>query len=153
MAALLRRHDLGPLAGYADRLAGLEPQELRGFLNGSIDALLRLPGPRYVVVDYKTNRLGADPLTAWHYRPEAMAEEMLRAHYPLQALLYAVAVHRYLRWRQPGYDPATHLGGVLYLFVRGMCGPQSPSGAGVLEWHPPPGLVPELSDLLAGGDP
>ena len=31
---------------------------------------------------------------------------MLRAHYPLQALLYAVALHRYLRWRQPGYDPA-----------------------------------------------
>ena len=100
------RHDLGPLAGYPERLAGLEPQQLRGFLTGSIDALLRLPGPRYVVVDYKTNRLGPDPLTAWHYRPEAMAEEMLRAHYPLQALLYAVAVHRYLRWRQPGYDPA-----------------------------------------------
>jgi len=150
VARLLRRHDLGPLAGYPDRLAGLEPQELRGFLTGSIDALLRLPGPRYVVVDYKTNRLGPDPLTAWHYRPEAVAEEMLRAHYPLQALLYAVAVHRYLRWRQPGYDPAAHLGGVLYLFVRGMCGPDSPPGAGVLEWHPPAALVAELSDLLAG---
>ena len=69
--------------------------------------VLRLPGPRYVVVDYKTNRLGPEPLTAWHYRPEAMAEAMLRAHYPLQALLYAVALHRFLRWRQPGYDPAT----------------------------------------------
>ena len=150
VARLLRRHDLGPLAGYPDRLAQLEPQALRGFLTGSIDALLRLPGPVYVVVDYKTNRLGPDPLTAWHYRPEAMAEEMLRAHYPLQALLYAVAVHRYLRWRQPGYDPDRHLGGVLYLFVRGMCGPDSPPGAGVLEWHPPAGLVTELSDLLAG---
>ena len=150
VAALLGRYDLGPLAGYAERLAGLEPQQLRGFLTGSIDALLRLPGPRYVVVDYKTNRLGPDPLTAWHYRPEAMAEEMLRAHYPLQALLYAVAVHRYLRWRQPGYDPTRHLGGVLYLFVRGMCGADSPPGAGVLEWHPPAALVAELSDLLAG---
>ena len=149
---LLRRHDLGPLAGYPDRLAVLEPQHLRGFLTGSVDALLRLPGPRYVVVDYKTNRLGPDPLTAWHYRPAAMAQEMLRAHYPLQALLYEVAVHRYLRWRQPGYDPDRHLGGVLYLFVRGMCGPQSPDGAGVLEWRPPAALVIELSDLLAGGD-
>ena len=36
---------------------------------------------------------------------------MLRAHYVLQALLYSVALHRYLRWRQPGYDPARHLGG------------------------------------------
>ena len=48
---------------------------------------------------------------------------MVEAHYPLQALLYNVALHRYLRWRQPGYDPAAQLGGVLYLFLRGMCGP------------------------------
>ena len=51
---------------------------------------------------------------------------MIDAHYPLQALLYSVALHRYLRWRQPGYDPERHLGGVLYLFVRGMCGPGHP---------------------------
>ena len=57
-----------------------------------------------------------------------MAEAMLHAHYPLQALLYGVALHRYLRWRQPGYDPERHLGGVLYLFVRGMCGPDDAGG-------------------------
>ena len=47
---------------------------------------------------------------------------MERAHYGLQALLYTAALHRYLRWRLPGYDPARHLAGVLYLFVRGMTG-------------------------------
>ncbi|GAB3344644.1 UvrD-helicase domain-containing protein [Modestobacter lapidis] len=150
VAAVLRRHDLGPVAGYPDLLAGLEPQALRGFLTGSIDAVLRLPGPTYAVVDYKTNRLGAEPLTTWHYRAEAMAEEMQRTHYVLQALLYSVALHRYLRWRQPGYDPAHHLGPVLYLFVRGMTGPDGPPGAGVFTWTPPPALVTELSDLLAG---
>ncbi|HEV7725832.1 MAG TPA: UvrD-helicase domain-containing protein [Modestobacter sp.] len=150
VVALLRRHDLGPVDGYADRMAGLEPQALRGFLTGSIDAVLRLPGPVYAVVDYKTNRLGAEPLTTWHYRAEAMAEEMQRTHYVLQALLYSVALHRYLRWRQPGYDPAQHLGPVLYLFVRGMTGPDGPPGAGVFRWAPPPALVTELSDLLAG---
>ena len=31
---------------------------------------------------------------------------MMQAHYPLQALLYSVAVHRMLRWRQPGVRPA-----------------------------------------------
>jgi exodeoxyribonuclease V beta subunit len=112
--------------------------------------VLRLPGPRYAVVDYKTNRLGAEPLTTWHYRPAAMAEEMQRTHYVLQALLYSAALHRFLRWRQPGYDPARHLGPVLYLFVRGMTGPDSPPGAGVFTWTPPPALVTELSDLLAG---
>ncbi len=90
-----------------------------------------------MVVDYKTNWLsglgqsrfgpaGAEPLTAWHYRPAALAVEMVRAHYPLQALLYPVALHRFLRWRQPGYDPARHLGGVLYLLLRGMSGPSTP---------------------------
>ncbi len=147
---LLRRYDLGPLAGYPDLMATLEPQALRGFLTGSIDAVLRLRGPVFAVVDYKTNRLGAEPLTTWDYRPEAMAEEMLRTHYVLQALLYCVALHRYLRWRLPGYDPEQHIGPVLYLFVRGMAGPATPAGAGVFSWTPPPGLVAELSDLLAG---
>ena len=55
-----------------------------------------------------------------------MTEAMLHSHYPLQAMLYSVVLHRYLRWRQPGYDPERHLGGVLYLYVRGMCGPETP---------------------------
>lgn len=150
LGALLRQHDLGSLAGYPDLLAQLKPAALKGFLTGSIDAVLRQSGPRYTVVDYKTNWLGTAELTAWHYRPEAMVAEMLRTHYVLQALLYSVALHRYLRWRQPDYDPHQHLGPVLYLFVRGMCGPDSPAGAGVFEWQPPPGLIVALSDLLAG---
>ena len=55
-----------------------------------------------------------------------MTEAMLHSHYPLQALLYSVVLHRYLRWRLPGYDPERHLGGILYLYVRGMCGPETP---------------------------
>ena len=152
VAALLRRH-LPPgdvLAPYADLLEAVDAPPLRGYLAGSVDAVLRLPGPTYVVVDYKTNRLGRGDLTALHYTRAAMAQEMLRAHYPLQALLYAVALHRYLRWRQPGYDPDRHLGGVQYLFVRGMVGPQTPAGCGVFDWRPPAALVTDLSDLLAG---
>ena len=119
----------------------------------AVDYKFEGPGtaaPAYVVVDYKTNRLARGDLTALHFSREAMAAEMLRAHYPLQALLYCVALHRYLRWRQPGYDPARHLGGVQYLFVRGMVGPETPSGCGVFDWTPPAQLVVELSDLLAG---
>ncbi|WP_306204481.1 UvrD-helicase domain-containing protein [Actinoplanes sp. RD1] len=147
-----------PLAGYADQLRapGLGDQRLRGYLTGSVDAVLRLPGPRYVVVDYKSNWLGepGQPLTLHHYRPAALTRAMIAAHYPLQALLYAVALHRYLRWRQPGYDPARHLGGVLYLFLRGMAGPDTPAPAGVpygvFSWQPPAALIVELSDLLDG---
>jgi exodeoxyribonuclease V beta subunit len=171
VAALLRRHlpAADPLAGYPDLLDGpaLGHQRLRGYLTGSLDAVLRLRDaggdPRYVVVDYKTNWLGGfgpagpEPLTAWHYRPAALAEAMRHAHYPLQALLYAVALHRFLRWRQPAYDPDRHLGGVLYLFVRGMCGPATPvvvgQPCGVFSWRPPSGLVEDLSALLDRGSP
>jgi exodeoxyribonuclease V beta subunit len=152
IARLLRTHLSAddPLAAYPDLLEQVEATALRGFLSGSIDAVLRLPGPRYVVVDYKTNRLARGELTALHYTRAAMAAEMLRAHYPLQALLYGVALHRYLRWRQPGYDPARHLGPMAYLFVRGMVGEATPPGCGVFDWQPPSALIPDLSDLLAG---
>lgn len=150
---LLRSHVPAddPFAAYADRLmsAGLGGQSLRGYLAGSIDAVLRLPGPRYLVVDYKTNYLGD---AASDYSAARLAEAMLHSDYPLQALLYVVVLHRFLRWRQPGYDPGVHLGGVLYLFVRGMCGVDTPAG-GVFSWHPPVELVVALSDLLDEGRP
>jgi exodeoxyribonuclease V beta subunit len=151
-----------PLAPYADRLisGALDDRPLRGYLSGAIDAVLRLPaggGQRYLVVDYKTNRLGelGRVLTAADYGQPQLAAAMLHSDYPLQALLYVVVLHRFLRWRQRVYDPARHLGGVLYLFVRGMCGTQTPTIAGnpcgVFSWRPPSELVVALSDLLAGG--
>ena len=150
-----------PLASYADRLtdAALGRQSLRGYLSGSLDVVLRIPTPgghRYLVADYKTNWLGETdrPLTAADYTPARMAEAMLHSDYPLQALLYCVVLHRFLRWRLPGYDPGRHLGGVLYLFVRGMCGPGTPvtdgHPAGVFGWQPPAVLVTAISDLLDG---
>ena len=143
-----------PLARYADRLTSeaLGGQSLRGYLSGSIDVVLRLPSGRFVVVDYKTNKLGD---TAADYGSSRLAEAMLHSDYPLQALLYSVVLHRYLRWRLPGYDPYQHLGGVMYLFVRGMCGAQTPvidgHPCGVFSWMLPVSLVAELSDILDRG--
>ena len=117
----------------------------------------RRAGHRYVVVDFKTNWLGDSnrPLTAADYDRPRLVEAMLHSDYPLQALLYCVVLHRFLRWRQPGYDPERHLGGVLYLFLRGMCGPDTPvvdgHPAGVFSWQPPASLVVALSDLLDAG--
>ena len=108
-------------------------------------------------LDYKTNWLAGpgEALTAWHHRPAALAVEMQRGHYGLQALLYTVALHRYLRWRMPGYDAERNLAGVLYLFVRGMTGADTPvvDGApcGVLAWQPSKALVEALSDVLDEG--
>jgi exodeoxyribonuclease V beta subunit len=165
IAELLRTHLApdDPLAGYAEVLAaaGLGGQ-LRGFLTGSIDLVLRVPQAdgtvRYLVADHKTNRLGTrgQPLTAGDYRPDALADAMIRGHYPLQALLYQVALHRYLRWRVPGDAPAS-LGGALYLFLRGMVGADTPVVAGqpcgVFAWAPSAALIVATSDLLDGGRP
>ena len=143
-----------PLASYADRLtsAALGDQSLRGYLSGSIDAVLRLPDQRFLVVDYKTNNLGDN---AADYSRARLAEAMLHADYPLQALLYTVVLHRFLRWRVSGYEPGRHLGGVLYLFLRGMCGADTPvvdgQPCGVFSWQPPAELVVALSDLLDEG--
>ena len=164
LAPLLRRHlpDGDPVRGFADALdrPELGGQSLRGYLTGSIDVVLRVRDAddevRYLVVDYKTNWLGPrdEPLTAASYVPEALDAAMGHSDYPLQALLYSVVLHRFLRWRQPGYDPERHLGGVLYLYLRGMCGPETPlvggEPCGVFAWRPPVALVEELSDLLDG---
>ena len=163
LAEPLRRHlPAGdPVRGYVDRLAqpGLGGQPLRGYLTGFIDLTMRV-GDRYLVCDYKTNwlaRVAHDPdfvLRAHDYDPTALAEAMVHSDYPLQALLYSVVLHRYLRWRQPGYDPDRHLGGVLYLYLRGMSGPDTPvvdgHPCGVFSWRPPASLVAELSDLVDG---
>jgi len=159
VAAALQEHLApgDPLAGYAERLG--DPalrRSVRGYLTGSIDLVVRA-GDAFAVVDYKTNWLAGpdEPLTAWHHRPAALAAEMERAHYGLQALIYTVALHRYLRWRLPGYDPDRHLAGVLYLFVRGMSGAATPvvGGApcGVFGWRPGGALVAALSDAFDRG--
>ncbi len=157
LAALLRRHlpPNDPLIGYPALLADptLAAQPLKGFLTGSIDAVFRVgssANPRFVVVDYKTNRLGGEELTLGHYAQGPMVAAMCASHYPLQALLYCVALHRFLAGRLADYDPRRHLGGVLYLFVRGMGGPRAGSSTGVFSWQPPHALVRELSLILGG---
>ncbi len=172
LAPLLREHlDADdPLAPYAVRLtaAELRDQPLRGYLTGSLDAVLRVPdsgvagGSRFLIVDYKTNLLGTPTIggerplvTSADYGRTELIAAMLHSDYPLQALLYSVVLHRFLRWRVPGYTPTNQLGGVLYLFVRGMCGPATPvidgHPAGVFSWSPPADLVVAMSDWLAGG--
>ena len=131
---------------------------------GSIDLLVRVPdgsgGQRFVVCDYKTNRLaptGSDADLLDAYLPDRLWPAMFHHHYPLQALLYTVAVHRFLRWRLRGYEPTQHLGGAAYLFVRGMAGPSTPLAggqpAGICSWPVPPSLTVALSDLLDGRRP
>lgn len=149
-----------PLHAYPERLAHSAAGEslLAGVLTGSIDAVLQLPSEGFIIVDYKTNRFPTtqdQPLAVGQYHPAAMAEAMMQSHYPLQALLYGAALHRYLAWRMPDYQPEKHLAGVGYLFVRGMAGPETPvlgsMPCGVFTWRPPAALFITASEILGGG--
>ena len=106
--ALLESH------GYA--LPRLSFATLRGFLKGFIDLVFEHEG-RFFILDWKSNHLGDSPA---HYGQEALAAAMRDQAYHLQYLLYLVALHRYLGLRLPDYDPGRHLGGAVYLFVRGV---------------------------------
>ena len=100
--------------GGAPRPA-LLPERLNGMLKGFIDLVVEHEG-RYYVVDWKSNYLGRDDEA---YTAEAMREAVLDKRYDLQYCLYLLALHRLLSSRLPDYDIDRHLGGAVYVFLRG----------------------------------
>ena len=96
-------------------LAGWE-EGACGYMKGFIDLVFETEG-RYYLVDYKSNWLG---MNIEDYHATRLPAVISQAGYPLQYLLYTVAVHRYLRHRLASYDYDRDFGGVYYLFLRGM---------------------------------
>jgi exodeoxyribonuclease V beta subunit len=121
----------------------LPPGRLSGLMKGYVDLVLRLRG-RFYVIDYKSNHLG-DRVD--DYAPPALARAMAEHHYHLQSLIYTLALHRYLGARLPGYDPERHLGGSLYLFLRGMR-PELGPERGVLRAWPGRALIEDLDRVF-----
>ncbi len=120
----------------------LAPEMLHGMFKGFMDLVLEHDG-RYYVADYKSNWLGTHDgaYTA------ANIEASIRAHrYDLQYVLYLFALHRLLGSRLPDYDYDQHVGGALYLYVRGINAPT----AGVHFDRPPKALMLELDRLFNG---
>jgi exodeoxyribonuclease V beta subunit len=98
----------------------LPDAQLHGMLMGFADLVFEHAG-RYWVLDYKSNHLGAQDA---NYSAEALDQAMAEHRYEVQAALYMLALHRLLRSRLgAAYDPAQHLGGAVYLFMRGIDGP------------------------------
>jgi exodeoxyribonuclease V beta subunit len=120
---------------------GFKPVE--GMVRGFMDMVFE-HGGRYYLVDWKSNHLG--------YRPEDYARERLKEEitsklYPLQYLLYTVALNRYLSRRVSGYGYASHFGGVLYFFLRGVKADLG-EGFGVFRDLPPGEMIEDLTGLL-----
>lgn len=119
---VLNEVSLRRLREVCNFVPGASMDTLRGLMNGKIDLVFEHAG-RFHVLDYKGNRLddGGDPRNYAYlsnYSPERLEFAMKHAHYRFQALLYTVAVDRYLRERVPQYDRSKHLGESIYLFVR-----------------------------------
>ena len=106
------QRELAGYSGWAKAAENLNFSAFHGLMHGYIDLVFRHKG-RYYLADYKSNRLA-------QYGQEAMEAAMHEHHYPLQGLVYALALHRYLQQRLAGYDYRQHFGGVCYLFTRGM---------------------------------
>ncbi|MBM1206843.1 exodeoxyribonuclease V subunit beta [Pseudomonas fragi] len=139
MDQLVRQHT----HGGAPR-AGAEPSLLNGMFKGFIDLTFEHQG-RYYVADYKSNWLGADDSA---YTEQAMTASILDNRYDLQYVLYLLALHRQLKARLSGYDYDQHMGGALYLFLRGT----RSQGQGVFFTRPPRLLIESL-DLMFQGKP
>ena len=87
--------------------------QLAGLMNGKIDLTYRHHG-RVYVMDYKSNQLPT-------FDAQTLAHTMAASEYDLQALLYTLAVHRWMRLRiGASYDYERDFGGVRYVFCRGL---------------------------------
>ena len=141
-------HTLGGWPSHAR--TALEWQRLaprwQGLMHGFVDLVVE-HGGRYYVVDYKTNFLGT---RAEDYSGDALRRAVRDEAYDLQYLIYLVALHRHLRFRLgTRYEPAQHLGGAIYLFLRGLgAGP----GHGIHRDVPEPALIAALDGCFAGAD-
>jgi len=120
----------------------LRGNAVNGMLKGFID-LVFCYQERYYVLDYKSNRLGENEGA---YREKAMEKAMLEHRYDLQYVLYTLALHRLLKARLPGYDYRRHMGGAVYLFLRGV----NDKGQGVYMDKPPQSLIESLDETFAG---
>jgi len=115
---------------------------LNGMFKGFIDLSFEHEG-RYYVADYKSNWLGSDETA---YTAEAMTAAILEHRYDLQYVLYVLALHRQLKARLPGYDYDEHVGGAVFLFLRGV----QAASQGVYFVRPERELIEELDALFQG---
>ncbi|MCU7648982.1 exodeoxyribonuclease V subunit beta [Pseudomonas piscis] len=119
-----------------------EPVLLNGMFKGFIDLTFEHHG-RYYVADYKSNWLGADDAA---YTEQAMEQSILDNRYDLQYVLYLLALHRQLKARLADYDYDRHMGGALYLFLRGT----HSASQGVYFARPPRQLIERLDLMFQG---
>ena len=110
-------------------------------MTGFIDLVVEYED-RFYLIDYKSNHLGANDQA---YTSDKLQQAITHHQYDLQYLIYNVALMRYLKRKVTNFNFDTHMGGVCYLFLRGMSGQP---GAGVFCDKPSEKLILKLDKLL-----
>jgi exodeoxyribonuclease V beta subunit len=142
LAGFFRKHGITAPVDLGRMAERLNFRNVQGMLLGFIDLVFCHAG-KYYLLDWKSNHLGNRPE---EYRRENLARDMERKLYPLQYLIYTVALNRYLARRIPDYCYETHFGGVLYLYLRGI--DHARPGNGIYFDKPDAALVRDLTACL-----
>lgn len=132
------------------QLTAQSAEHIYRYLRGEIDLVYEFAG-KYFVVDYKSNYLG-DSLS--HYDDTHLKLAMNKAGYWLQAAIYQVALHRFLKLRLKDYvgNEIKYLGAVEYVFLRGIApsGVEAAANYGRIQWQIPFELIQELDEEAFG---
>lgn len=114
---------------------------IAGFLTGFIDLIFEFEG-KYYVLDYKSNHLG---FNASDYSNDLLEVAIEHHYYDLQYLLYMVALVKFLKVKIPDFDYDTHIGGIAYMFLRGVDGEP---GNGVYAKKPDGSLIERMLEVF-----
>ena len=134
----------------------LDKKVVTGFINGFLDLVMRTDfdgHEKYYVIDYKSTHLGN------FYRDYAQTKVMQsvfdeRNRYDVQYLLYTLALHRMLKTRKADYSYEKDIGGVLYLYLRGLQAPglmlEPEVSSGVFFTKPSYKIIKRLDAIFSG---
>ncbi len=116
----------------------LTDKVMSGYLTGFIDLICEYQG-KYFIIDYKSNGLE-------NYETNTLVQAMREHNYGLQYWIYTLVLHQYLKHRLPNYNYQEHMGGVMYLFVRGM--DENIENSGVYQAKPELIMIEQLAELF-----
>lgn len=129
----------------------LDNKLITGFMTGAMDLVFRLKIDncyKYFVLDYKSNFIGTN---ASYYR-QANLEKMIfdnKNRYDVQYMIYSLALYRHLKSRLVDFDYESNIGGVIYLFLRGLKADQT---SGVYHAKLEQDIVESLDKLCTSKD-
>ncbi len=131
-------------------------RSLAGYLEGRIDLMFEeKDSGLFWLADWKTDQPGDERRgAAEDYNPAALMTLMREEKYGWQALIYLVALRRYLgqAFEETPDEALNRIGGMAYVFIRGYSGKTPPETPPSILLKPDASLVRLADTLLFGED-